>query len=67
MKTKANVDAKNPRAQAPKRRYTLAESLAQCEGGPLTPEDREWLAAPDVGRGVRSESEDGPGQIRPRI
>jgi antitoxin component of MazEF toxin-antitoxin module len=34
---------------ARKRRYSLAELLAQCEGGPLTQEEREWLDAPDVG------------------
>jgi hypothetical protein len=34
---------------APRRRYSLAELLAQCEGGPLTQEDREWLDAPAVG------------------
>ncbi len=34
-----------------KPRYTLAELLAQCElEQPMTEEDREWLAAPAVGR-----------------
>jgi hypothetical protein len=34
---------------APRRRYSLAELLAQCEGGPLTQEEREWLETPAAG------------------
>jgi antitoxin ChpS len=35
----------------PKRRYTLAELVQQCDsGGPLSDEDREWMEAPPVGR-----------------
>jgi len=34
-----------------RRRYTLAELLAQCNpDAPMTPEDREWVDAPAVGR-----------------
>jgi antitoxin ChpS len=33
-----------------KRRYTLDELLAQCEPGPISEEDREWLDMPSVGR-----------------
>ncbi len=34
-----------------KPRYTLTELMAQCElDQPMTAEDREWLAAPTVGR-----------------
>jgi antitoxin ChpS len=33
-----------------KKRYTLAELLAQCDSSaPLTVEEREWLDAPAVG------------------
>ncbi len=36
-----------------KPRYTLAELMAQCEfEEPITAEDREWLAAPAIGREV---------------
>ena len=37
--------------QTGKRRYTLDELLAQCNpDAPMTPEDREWVDAPAVGR-----------------
>jgi hypothetical protein len=44
---------------APRRRYSLAELLAQCEGGPLTQEDRDWVNAPDVGLEVSFSAPDG--------
>ena len=35
----------------PKPRYTLEELLAKCDySQPMTPEEREWLDAPRVGR-----------------
>ncbi len=35
----------------PRRRYTLAELLAASDySQPLTPEEREWIDAPAVGR-----------------
>ncbi len=35
----------------PRRRYTLAELLAASDySQPLTPEEREWVDAPPVGR-----------------
>ena len=33
-------------------RYTLDELLAQCEGGDLSPEDRDWFDAPSIGREI---------------
>ena len=35
----------------PKPRYTLDELLAKCDySQPMTPEEREWIDAPPVGR-----------------
>jgi antitoxin ChpS len=35
----------------PKPRYTLEELLAKCDySQPMTPEEREWIDAPPVGR-----------------
>ena len=37
----------------PKRRYTMAELLAASDySQPLSPEEREWVDAPAVGREV---------------
>ena len=37
--------------QTGKRRYTLDELIAQCNpDAPMTPEEREWVDAPAVGR-----------------
>ena len=33
-------------------RYTLDELLAQCEGGDISSEDRDWLDAPSLGREI---------------
>lgn len=39
--------------QTGKRRYTLDELLAQCNpDAPMTPEEREWVDAPAVGREI---------------
>ena len=38
---------------SPRRRYTLAELLADSDyGEALTPEDREWVDAPAAGRAI---------------
>ncbi len=38
-------------AASPKPRYTLAELLADSDySGPVSPEDREWIDAPAVGK-----------------
>ena len=35
----------------PRPKYTMAELLAQCDySQPMTPEEREWVDAPAVGR-----------------
>ena len=33
-------------------RYTLDELLAQCEGGEISVEDREWFDAPSAGQEI---------------
>jgi antitoxin component of MazEF toxin-antitoxin module len=52
MSANDDPESKSQTAPAPKRRYRLAELLAQCEGGPLTQKEREWLNTPDVGREI---------------
>ncbi len=49
MSAKSDPETKEQTVPAPRRRYSLAELLAQCEGGPLTQEDRDWVNAPAVG------------------
>ena len=49
MNVKSDPETNVPTALARRRRFSLAELLAQCEGGPLTQEEREWLEAPAVG------------------
>ena len=49
MSAISDPKSKNQHVPGAKRRYSLAELLAQCEGGPLTREDHDWLNAPDVG------------------
>ncbi len=41
----------NQEVRPRKGRYSLADLVRQCDPqAPLSPEDREWLAAPPVGR-----------------
>ncbi len=43
------IDSGKLTVAAARPRYRLADLLAQCEGGPLTEEDKTWLNAPSVG------------------
>jgi hypothetical protein len=54
MSAKSDPETQVQTAPAPRRRYSLAELLAQCEGGPLTQEDRDWVNAPAVGLEIGS-------------
>ena len=54
MAAESDPETNLPTVPVRRRRYSLAELLAQCEGGPLTQEDREWLEAPAVGSEIGS-------------
>ena len=43
------IDGGKLTVAAARPRYRLADLLAQCDGGPLTEEDKAWLNAPSVG------------------
>ena len=48
-----NIDVQGGKlivAPIPKKRYTLAQLLAQCDASvPISTEERDWLNAPSVG------------------
>jgi antitoxin ChpS len=49
--TKLEMEADQGRVIVRRHKYTLQELLDQCDFSlPMSPEDREWLDAPAVGR-----------------
>jgi antitoxin ChpS len=46
------VDSGKLTVAAARPRYKLADLLAQCEGGPLSEEDKVWINATSVGREI---------------
>lgn len=51
--SQVNIDVQEGKlivARVQKKRYSLAELLAQCDASvPLNPEERQWIDAPAVG------------------